>query len=349
MNKYISSLIILLFIQLLFSPVAIKAEPNPNLTPSLSDEERKQLHQPRIYEDSNENEPVQSLKKSDSSKDSSGPQIEAASYVLINDQTGKVMAQKDQNEPRPPASMTKMMTAYLVLDQIQQKRIHWDDEVVVSKRAAAIDEAQIFLVENERITVKELMKGVMVQSGNDAAVALAEYAGGTEEKFVEMMNHKAKQLGLRHTHFNNASGLDHKDYPDPPKSPGNHVMSAADTVQLGRSLVKVHPGIFKFSTIAHYTFHPGTDREQKVTNWNRMLPGLEYEYQGVDGIKTGSTSAAGYCFTGTVERDHQRLFSVVMGAPTVAKRFTETKKLYDYGFQQLAKTKRKHIEKRKAS
>lgn len=295
--------------------------------------EKKMIHQSRIYEDSNETGPVKKSKNLHSKSDS-GPQIEAESYILL-DQKGKVLASKEKDQPRPPASMTKMMTAYLVMDQIQRKKIRWDDEVVVSKRAASIDEAQIFLLENERISVKELFTGVMVQSGNDAAVALAEYIATSEEEFIVQMNKKAKRLGMKNTHFNNSTGLDHKDYPDPPDSLGDHVMSAADTAKLAQSLFQVHPEIFEFTTITHYTFHPGTDREQKVKNWNRMLPSLEHEYKGVNGIKTGSTSAAGYCFTGTVQRNHHRFLSVVMGTTSRDKRFTETAKLYDYGFQQI--------------
>lgn len=255
--------------------------------------------------------------------------IEAESYILLDMITGKVMTGKNVNQPRPPASMTKMMTAFVVLDEIKRGKLHWDDIVTVSERAAKIDEAQIYLVPGEKITVKELFTGVMVQSGNDAAVALAEHVAGSEEKFVEMMNQKAKLLKLKNTHFLNCTGLNQEDYPDPPQTTGKHEMSAYDTAKLGKMLIVVHPNIFKFTTITTYTFHPGTSREQKVTNWNKMLPGLKHEYKGVDGIKTGSTIAAGYCFTGTIKKGNKRYISVVMGTKSADERFTETADMYN--------------------
>jgi D-alanyl-D-alanine carboxypeptidase (penicillin-binding protein 5/6) len=267
------------------------------------------------------------------STDDNNPMIEAESYILMDYETGMVLAEKNKDQPRPPASMTKMMTAYIILDKIQSGEIKWDEEAVISKRAADIDEAQIFLEENEKITIKELFTGLMVQSANDAAVALAEHVAGSEEKFVALMNEKAKELGLTHTHFLNSSGLNQADYPDPPDTQGEHVMSAQDTADLAKELITTHPEIFKFTTIPQYTFHKGTTREQTVKNWNRMLPGLEHEYKGVDGIKTGSTQLAGYCFTGTAKQNNTRYMSVVMGTTSKDKRFTETAKLYDYGFQ----------------
>lgn len=262
-------------------------------------------------------------------------QIEAESYILLDTMTGMILSEKKKDEPRPPASMTKMMTAYLVLEQIQQAKIRWDEEVTVSKRAADVDEAQIFLLENEKITVKELFIGLIVHSANDAAIALAEHVAGSEEAFVQMMNTKAEQFGMKNTHFNNSSGLDHKDYPDPPDVKGDHVMSAYDTAILAQSLISDHPEILQFTTISEYTFHPHTDREQKVTNSNQMLPGLNHEYSGVYGIKTGYTQRAGYCFTGVVKQNGIRLISVVMGSPSKDQRFLDTAKLYDYGYQQF--------------
>lgn len=260
--------------------------------------------------------------------------VEAKSYLLRDYYSGEILKQKAANDPRPPASMTKMMTAFVVLDQIQEGKIKWSDEVTVSKRAADINQAQIFLQPGEKITVKELFTGLLVESANDAAVALAEYVGGTEDHFVKLMNTKVHTLGLKHTSFVNASGLDQKDYPDPPNGgAGGDIMSAYDSVDLVRDLLTVHPEILKFTSIAHYTFHKGTSREQKVDNWDKMLPGLRYEYKGVDGMKTGHTNAAGFCFTGTAKQNDFRLVSVVMGTASEAKRFTETAKLFDYGFQ----------------
>lgn len=266
------------------------------------------------------------------------PDIEAKSYLLMDAKTGIILTEKAKDQPLPPASMTKMMTAYIVLDQIKQQRVDWEDEVVVSKRAEEIDEAQIHLIANERISIKELFTGLIVQSANDAAVALAEHIAGSEENFVNMMNQKANEMGLTHTHFNNVTGLDKKDYRNPPQTEGEHVMSAYDLAKLAKRLIQDHPNIFDFTTIQRYTFHPGTKREQTVENGNKMLPGLKHEYQGVDGIKTGFTKAAGYCFTGTVKQKQIRYISVVMGTSSTDQRFIETKKLYDYGYQQIQLT-----------
>jgi D-alanyl-D-alanine carboxypeptidase (penicillin-binding protein 5/6) len=263
------------------------------------------------------------------------PDLQAKSYILLDFHSGEVLDEKNAEVPRAPASMTKMMTVFVVLDQIKSGKIHWNDVVTVSPRAAAINEAQIGLVPGEKITVRQLFIATLVESANDAAVALAEYVGGTEENFVAMMNQKAKELGLTHTHFRCASGLDFRLYPDPPNVPGQHVMSAQDTAILATKLIQTYPEILKTTSIPHYTFYKGTKRQLKVTNWDLMLPGLKFSYQGVDGLKTGHTDSAGYCFTGTARRGDFRLISVVMGTPSDSYRFLETKKLFDYGFHEF--------------
>jgi D-alanyl-D-alanine carboxypeptidase (penicillin-binding protein 5/6) len=174
---------------------------------------------------------------------------------------------------------------------------------------------------------------MLVYSANDATVVLAEHVGGSEEKFAEMMNRKAVTLGMKNTHYCNATGLDMRLYPSPPLCNGEHVMSAEDSSILATRLLKEHPKVIEFTSMKSYTFHKGTSRERTVTNWNKMLKGFKYEYEGVDGAKTGHTNAAGYCFTGSAKRDNFRLISVVMGTANDDKRFTETKKLLDYGFQ----------------
>jgi D-alanyl-D-alanine carboxypeptidase (penicillin-binding protein 5/6) len=272
-------------------------------------------------------------KDTDAATEKTDLTIEAEAYYLMDYNSGIVLAAKNEEQQRPPASMTKMMTAYIVLEKIQKGELHWTDKTVVSKRAADINEAQIYLQPNEEITIKELFTGLLVQSANDAAVVLAEHVAGSEEAFVQLMNQKAKELGLKHTHFRNSSGLNQEDYPDPPDTPGEHVMPAKDTAQLATQLITNYPEVFSFTTIANYTFHKGTPREQTVTNWNSMLPGLSHEYKGVQGIKTGSTQLAGFCFAGTVIQKDTRFVSVVMGTASKEKRFTETKKLYDYGYQ----------------
>jgi D-alanyl-D-alanine carboxypeptidase (penicillin-binding protein 5/6) len=258
----------------------------------------------------------------------------AKSYVLLDAQSGVILAQKKMDEALPPASMTKMMSAFVVLDEIKKGRISWQDQVTVSSRAAAIDEAQINLAAGDRVTVKELFIAMLVYSANDATAALAEYVGGgTEEGFVAMMNRKAQQLGLKQTHYRVSTGLDLKDYPvHPPQVPGFHRMSAHDTAELARQLLKAYPEVIKTTSITYYTFLEGTARQSQKPNWNLMLPTMKQFYPGVDGLKTGHTRAAGYCFTGTAQRDQLRLISVVMGTDSDKHRFTETKKLLDYGF-----------------
>lgn len=262
------------------------------------------------------------------------PQIEAKAYILMDEKSGAILDQKNIDQARPPASMTKMMSALVILDQIKAGKLNWTDIVTVSDRAAKIEEAQIKVAPNDKLTVRELYTAMLVYSANDATVALAEYVGGgKEENFVSMMNAKAKELGMTQTHFRVSTGLDMKDYPQPPQVPGEHVMSARDTAILARELMTRYPEVLSTTKIGHYTFFKGTNRALTKPNWNLMLKGFPFYFPGVDGMKTGHTNAAGYCFTGTALRNQIRYITVVMGAPIEAKRFTETKKLLKYGFE----------------
>ncbi|MCH5585026.1 D-alanyl-D-alanine carboxypeptidase [Shimazuella sp. AN120528] len=262
------------------------------------------------------------------------PTINAKSYILVDTISGEILAAKNANEPRPPASMTKMMSAIVIFDQIKQRVVKWDDVVTVSKRAAAINEAEIHLVEGEKQTVKQLFTALFVQSANDATVALAEHIAGTEEGFVELMNKKASEMGLKNTHFQNSTGLNTESYPDPPATSkvGQHEMSAYDTAIVAQFLLKNYPEVLQYTSIPTYTFHQNQPNQQKVDNWDLMLPSLKYYYQGVDGLKTGHTNAAGYCFTSTADRSGLRVVSVVMGTDSEFARFHETKKLLDYTY-----------------
>lgn len=259
------------------------------------------------------------------------PTINAKAYYLKDYTSGVVLAGNNVNTPLPLASMSKMMTANLVLDQIKQGKLHWTDMVTVSAKAAAINESEIKLITGEKITVKELFIGMMVESANDAAYALAEKVGGTEPNFVVMMNQKAGALGLKNTHYYTCNGL---PYTSSTGATYNNYMSPYDISRLARYLLGNHPEIYQFTKITTHTFHPGTSRQQKVYNTNLMLPTLSLAYTGVDGLKTGFTNAAGYCFTGTVSRNGLRLISVMMGTSTITARFAETKKLYDYVYQE---------------
>lgn len=261
------------------------------------------------------------------------PNVEAKSYILIDYETGAILAEKSKDQPREPASMTKMMSQFIILDKIKAKELTWDEEATVSERAAAIDEAQIDLVAGEKVTIRELFIAMVVQSANDATVVLAEHVAGSEEDFVKLMNEKAKSLGMKNTTYCNASGLNKENYPDPPKCSHEHLMSAEDSAILAKELLKAHPEIIETTSIARYTFGEGTAREKSVVNWNKMLPGLPYEYEGVDGFKTGHTNAAGYCFTGTAKKSDFRVISVVMGTASERERFSETEKLLDFAFE----------------
>jgi D-alanyl-D-alanine carboxypeptidase (penicillin-binding protein 5/6) len=261
-------------------------------------------------------------------------EVNAKSYFLVDTISGEILAEKNADDPRPPASMTKMVSAIVIYDEIKKGNLHWNDEVTVSKRAAAINEAEIRLVAGEKLTVKELFTALFVQSANDATVALAEHIGGSEEGFVEKMNDKAHELGLKNTHFQNATGLNTESYPDPPDTVkvGEHEMSARDTSIVARHLLKTYPEVLQYTTISTYTFHQNQPNQQKVNNWNQMLPTLKYYFEGVDGLKTGHTNAAGYCFTGTANRNGLRVVSVVMGTNSESARFLETEKLLTYTY-----------------
>lgn len=186
------------------------------------------------------------------------PTIDAKSYVLMDEKTGAILVKHKEKEALPPASMTKMMSALVVLDEIKKGNIQWTDFVTVSARAAGIEEAQIKIAANDKITVKELFTAMLVYSANDATVALAEYVGkGTEDAFVGKMNEKAKEINMKNTHFRVSTGLDMKDYPDPPNVGGEHKMSAEDTGILANELITQYPEVLKTTEIPTYTFFKG--------------------------------------------------------------------------------------------
>lgn len=260
------------------------------------------------------------------------PDIEAKSYILMDADSGSILLAKEADTPLPPASMTKMMTEYLVLEAIKDGKLSWEHKVTVSANASGIDGSQVWLAEKEVRTVKELFTAMSVYSANDATVALAEEIAGDETAFVGMMNEKAKEMGLTQTHFRNSTGLPQDMYPNPPQVDGKHLMSAKDSATLAKNLIQHFPDITEFTTIDRQTFRNGEPGAIDMVNWNWMIKGFEHEYEGVDGLKTGETDAAGACFTGTAKRGDMRLITVVMGTESRSKRFVETKKLLDYGF-----------------
>ncbi|GAB7388485.1 D-alanyl-D-alanine carboxypeptidase family protein [Bacillaceae bacterium] len=263
-------------------------------------------------------------------------QLEAESAILIEATSGKILFKKNENLPLPPASMTKMMTEYLVLEAIRDGKITWETKVTTSEYAGWMGKyggSRVYLQPGSVHTVRELYEGMAVASGNDATVALAELLGGSETNFVKMMNEKAKEFGMTSTHFLTSSGYPAEEIPEQyrPQLSGEHVMSARDSAILARRLILDFPESLEVSKKSQITFTEG-GIERTFKNWNWMVPGLIYEYEGVDGLKTGHTDLAGYCFTGTAKRGDLRLISVVMKSSSEGKRFEDTRRLMDYGF-----------------
>ncbi|MDP5276783.1 D-alanyl-D-alanine carboxypeptidase family protein [Chengkuizengella axinellae] len=267
--------------------------------------------------------------------------INADASILIEASTGQVLYQNNANIALPPASMAKMMTEYLVLESIEQGKISWDESVTISSKAAAIPGSGQLLAEGETYTVRDMFRYMAIYSGNDGAVALAEKVAGSEENFVNMMNQKAKEMGMSNTaFFANATGLPNKDLGDLAPSTAETIISAQDLATLARRIVLDFPETLKVSSTPTAYLREGDSSTHEFDNWNWMLEGWKsynnnfssIAYEGLDGLKTGSTTEAGYCFTGTAERDGIRLISVVMNTESRTARFEETGRLLDYGF-----------------
>lgn len=241
----------------------------------------------------------------------------AKSAIMLEASTGKVIYEKEADLQLPMASMTKMMTLLLIMENIENGNLKWDEMITASEYASSMGGSQIFLETGEQMTVEDLVKGICIASGNDAAVAMAERIGGTEENFVKMMNDKAKALKLKNTNFINACGLD----------ADGHYSSARDMAIIAKELVK-HDKILEFSGTYEDYLRKNTDKSFWLVNTNKLV---RY-YQGVDGLKTGFTSTAGYCITTTAKRSDLRLITVVMGEPTSPIRNSETTTMLDYGF-----------------
>jgi len=253
--------------------------------------------------------------------------LNSKAAVLMDYQTGRVLYAHNEHEPLPPASVTKVMTLLLALEAVRDGKASLDDLVVASEYAASMGGTQIWLEPGERMPLRDLLYAIAVGSANDAAVAVAEHLGGTEQAFVEMMNAKAQALGMRNTRFANPSGL-------PPQTVGKqgpHVMSAYDIALMSRYAVSL-PGFLEYtSTWGPVVMRQGTLEKPVLWNYNRMLR----SYSGMDGIKTGMTSEAGYCLAATAARDGLRLIAVALGAPTAAARDEDIRRLLDFGFSQL--------------
>jgi D-alanyl-D-alanine carboxypeptidase (penicillin-binding protein 5/6) len=243
------------------------------------------------------------------------PQTVAQSAILTDAETGQILYWKDADKQLPPASITKIMTLLLAMEEVKSGRIKLSDKVVASTRAASMGGSQIYLRENEEMTLGELLESIAVVSANDACVAVAEYISGTEEDFVALMNKRAKELGMKNTHFVNSNGLPAE----------GHYSSAHDIAIMSRELVKYNQ-ILKYSKTWIGSLRGG---KFHLRNTNELI----VKYKGADGLKTGWTDEAGFCLSGTAKRDDVRLIAVVMHTPSDSARVTEAAKLLEYGFR----------------
>lgn len=242
------------------------------------------------------------------------PKLAAKAYILIDVDSGKILAEKNASKRLAPASLTKMLTMYVVSDAITEGRLSLKDKVSVSKKAWKTGGSRMFVKEGEQVPVAELIKGVIVQSGNDACVALAEHVAGSESAFTDLMNHTAESLGMTGSHFTDSTGMPHD----------NHYTTPRDMAILGRAIIKNHPDYYRWYKQKWYT-HNGI----RQPNRNRLL----WRDTTVDGIKTGHTNEAGYCLVSSALRDNMRLLAVVMGAPTDEARAKDSASLLNYGFR----------------
>lgn len=243
----------------------------------------------------------------------------AKAAILIEASTGKVLFEKNADEKLVPASMTKMMSTLLIMESIESGVLKWDQKITVSENASSMGGSQILLETGEKMTVQDLFKGVSIASGNDAVVALAEAIAGSEAGFVDMMNKRAKELGLKNTNFKTPHGLD----------AANHYSSARDMSTIAKELVK-HEKVLEFTSVYEDYLRENTDRKIWLVNTNKLVR----FYDGVDGLKTGYTKDAGYCLTATAKKDGMRIIAVVMGEPDSKTRNKEVSEMLDYSFAQ---------------
>lgn len=244
--------------------------------------------------------------------------LNAKSAILMEKSTGNILYESNPDERLPIASVTKVMTMLLIMEAVDSGKISLDDMVTVSENAMSYGGSTMFLETGEQLTVNDMLKGIAVASANDGCVAMAEHLAGSESAFVDMMNEKAKKLGMENTHFMNTNGLDEDD----------HYSSARDVAIMSRELMK-HETIFNYTSIWMDTLRGG---KFQLANTNKLIR----FYDGANGLKTGSTSKALCCLSAAAKRNDMQLIAVVLGAPTSAERFASAKSLLDYGFANYA-------------
>ena len=252
----------------------------------------------------------------------------ATAGILMDATTGEIIFEKNKDEKLAVASMTKMVAQIIILESIESGKIKWNDIVTASANASGMGGSQIYLTTGEEMTVEDMMKGISMASANDATVAMAEFIAGSEVEFVEMMNKKVKDLGLKNTFFKNCTGLDEE----------GHYSSAYDMAAIARELLK-HEKILEFSSVYEDYLREDTDNKFWLVNTNKLVR----FYEGADGLKTGHTDAAKYCLAATAKRDDFRLIAIVLGEDNSGVRNSETMSLLDYGFNnykiEILKTK----------
>ena len=242
------------------------------------------------------------------------PTLNLKSYILLEPNTNTVIASFNEDAPIEPASMTKVMSSYVVADQIANDFLSLDDSVLISEKAWRTGGSKMFIEQGKRVSVLDLLKGIIIQSGNDATVALAEYVGGTEDRFVDLMNSYAASMGLSNTLFQNSTGL-----PD-----GNHFSSAKDLATMTSLLIENFPETYSLYKEKYFEFN-----NIRQPNRNRLL----WKDNSSDGVKTGHTESAGYCLISSAQRNEMRLIAVVAGAESDKERFNDTQRLLEYGFR----------------
>lgn len=244
----------------------------------------------------------------------SGPEIGARGYVLLDHNSGRILASKNENERLDPASITKLMTAYVVFRTLKTGQISLDDQVLISEKAWRTAGSRMFIEVGTRVTVEELLQGMIVQSGNDASVALAEYVAGNESIFAQMMNQHAAELGMLNTQYQNSTGLPAKE----------HFTSATDIARLATTLIEEFPEYYRWYSQREFTYNSITQKNRNALLWRDP---------SVDGLKTGMTDAAGYCLVSSAKRDDMRLISVVLGTKSASARAKDSQALLNYGFR----------------
>lgn len=250
----------------------------------------------------------------------SPPLLSANSFLLFDHTSGEVLASKDPDKRIEPASLTKMMTAYIVASELKRGSITLEEPVIVSAAAQAMPGSRMFIEADTVVSVEELLRGLIIQSGNDASVALAEHVAASERGFVDIMNRVAKSLGMTGTSFANASGLPHPE----------HYTTASDLGKIASAIIREHPETYKLYSERSYTYNNITQKNRNALLWRD---------ESVDGMKTGHTEAAGYCLVASSVRDGMRLVSIVLGTASNKARIAESQRLLNYGFR-FFKTRR---------